>query len=62
MADDAKSSQKLLSPIGDPRMTKLETFERVVIHHESQVGFFLQKSSHLLKLGNRPGGGGGGGA
>ena len=31
MADDAKSSQKLLSPIVDPRMTKLGTLERVVI-------------------------------
>ena len=31
MADDAKSSQKLLSPIGDPRMTKLGTFELVVV-------------------------------
>ena len=29
--DDAKSSQKLLSPIGDPRMTKLGTLERVAI-------------------------------
>ena len=28
---DVKSSQKLLSPIGDPRMTKLGTLERVVI-------------------------------
>ena len=31
MADDAKSSQKLLSPIGEPRMTKLGTFDCVVI-------------------------------
>ena len=31
MADDAKFSQKLLSAIGYPRMTKLGTVERVVI-------------------------------
>ena len=31
MADERKSSQKLLSPIGDPSMMKLGVLEGVVI-------------------------------
>ena len=44
MADDRKSSQKLLSPIGDPRMTKLGTVERVLIASWKSGKGFLQIS------------------
>lgn len=57
MAEERKSSQKLWSPIDDPRMTKLGAFERVVIVSWKPGKWLLQKSSHLLRLGKRPRGG-----
>lgn len=43
MAEERKSSQKLWSPIDDPRMTKLGAFERVVIASWKPGKWLLQK-------------------